>query len=126
MDKIFDWIDSINASHAAIIVEGKKDKRSLLGLGIRNNIHMLSTMPVYMVIENVAESEKEALILTDFDKEGKDLYKRLKTGLQDHGVRVDSRLRQWLRRNTRISHIEGLLAYVKNKPITYQRNKRTI
>jgi 5S rRNA maturation endonuclease (ribonuclease M5) len=63
---------------------------------------------MYKVIEETAEKTKEAIILTDFDKEGKKLYSILSKGLQKHGVKIDKQFRKFLMKNTELSCIEGI------------------
>lgn len=109
-----EWVDELNSSAKSIIVEGPNDKKALEQLGIRNSIFILSKKPVFFIAEKVAEKSSQAVLLTDFDKKGKELYKKLKTELQNHGVEIDNKARHWLLKNTRISHIEGILSYAKN------------
>jgi len=92
-----------------IIVEGKKDSTALQRLGIdKDSIVELSKSPVYEVIEEVAEKTKDCIILTDLDKKGKELFGKLNSGLQRHGVRVDNSFREFLFKRTKLRQIEGL------------------
>ena len=92
-----------------IIVEGKKDREALAKLGLRN-VTSLEGKPLFKVIESV--KTRELLILTDFDKKGKELYGRLKAGLAKKGVKVNDKLRNLLLK-TKLSHIEGLYNYLR-------------
>jgi len=97
----------------AVIVEGKNDKAALEKLGIAGSkIFVLSSQPLFEVAESVAETYKEAAILTDLDSEGRKLYDKLNTLLQRNGVRVDNRFRNFLYKNTKIRQIEGLSTLV--------------
>jgi len=96
------------------IVEGKKDKSALEKLGF-TDIVTLSRKPIYKLIEEVAEKTKEAVILTDLDKEGKKLFGKLNSGLQDHGVKVDNRFRQFLFKETKLRQMEGILGYLEKQ-----------
>ena len=95
-------------SAAAIIVEGKKDKAALMKMGVRNNIFVLNTKPLFVVAEEIAKSYDEAVILTDLDAEGKKLYGKLNTLLQHLGIKVDNHLRNFLFKNTKLRQIEGI------------------
>ncbi|RLE46234.1 hypothetical protein DRJ22_02415, partial [Candidatus Woesearchaeota archaeon] len=99
-------IKQVKNKNLLVIVEGKKDKKAMENLGI-TNIETLSKTPLYKVIEDTAKKTKEATILTDLDKKGKELYHKLMTGLQKHRVKINNKLRKLLFK-ARVSHIEGL------------------
>ena len=115
-------------SEKAIIVEGPYDKKALENIGITNRIIVINVgkglferveKAVEIVEKSTEELEKrkdkkEIIILTDFDKKGKELYGKLKKDLVKHGIKIDNEFREWLRRRTKISHIEGLDSYVEN------------
>jgi len=112
--EIEEIISELKSSNKLIIVEGIKDKRALNKLGVNNYIVVLNKKPIFAVIEDIAKITKDVVILTDFDKKGKELYGKLNSGLQRLGVKVDHYFREWLQRNTKISHIEGLVVYIRN------------
>ncbi|MBI2144559.1 toprim domain-containing protein [Candidatus Woesearchaeota archaeon] len=96
-------------SGAAVIVEGKKDKAALEKLGVGGGtVFVLNKQPLFAVAEGIAANYKRAAILTDLDSEGKKLYGRLNTQLQQLGVKVDNRLRNFLFKNTKLRQVEGL------------------
>jgi len=85
---------------SAVIVEGRKDERALRALGL-DNIIPLNNTPLAefarKVAKQITESEiHEVIILTDFDKEGRKLEKKLEVLLKSHKVRVNRRLRRIL------------------------------
>jgi 5S rRNA maturation endonuclease (ribonuclease M5) len=94
--------------YSLVIVEGKKDKVALEELGF-NNIIILDK-PLYEIIEQV--NVKRVILLTDLDKEGRNLYSKLKKELDKRGVVVDNRLRNLLFK-TELRQIEGLTSYLK-------------
>ncbi len=112
--KIEEIISELKSSNKLIIVEGIKDKRALKKLAVNNYIVVLSKKPIFAVIEDISKITKDVVILTDFDKKGKELYGKLNSGLQRLGVKVDHYFREWLQRNTKLSHIEGIAKYIKN------------
>ena len=118
--KIIDFISELKSSNKLIIVEGKKDKTSLKKLGISNYIVTLSKKPLFEVMENISKITDQTIILTDFDKKGKELYRKLNTGLQKLGVKVDYYFREFLQKNTKLSHIEGIASYIKNLKLDVQ------
>jgi 5S rRNA maturation endonuclease (ribonuclease M5) len=94
------------------IVEGKKDVRALSNLGF-DRVFMVH-VPGLSLGESVEkivgwlEKKDRVCILTDFDKEGKILYLKIKGLLSEmKGVRLDSSLRGLLIK-ARVSHVEGL------------------
>jgi 5S rRNA maturation endonuclease (ribonuclease M5) len=91
-----------------VIVEGKKDKAALEELGFSNII--ILNKPLYEIVEKI--NAKRVLVLTDLDKEGKQIYAKLKKDLNKLGVVVDDRLRNLLFK-TELRQIEGLTSYLK-------------
>src|SRR3990167_9176964 len=102
------FIDKIITSNILVIVEGKKDRIALHKLGI-NNIAELSKKPIFQIVEEISNSNEECIILTDLDKEGKQLYSKLNSDLQKHGVKVNNRFREFLFKNTKLRQIEGIV-----------------
>jgi len=114
MENIEDWIEALKNSEKVIIVEGPNDQKALEHFGIKK-IVTLSRKPLFHIIEDVAATEKDVIILTDFDKKGKELYGKLYSGLSRLGVRIDNKFREFLFLQ-KLSHIEGLKRYIyKNK-----------
>ena len=100
-------IEKINKEGIVVIVEGKKDKAALLKMGLKK-VKVIKG-PLYKFCEDLAE--KEVCILTDFDKEGKKLYARIKSLLQANGVKIYDKARiAFMRfmRNKGLVHIEGI------------------
>lgn len=110
-EKLKEFLSELKQSNKLIIVEGPKDKKALNELGI-TYVVVLNKKPIFQVIEDTAKITKEAIILTDFDKKGKELYGKLNSGLQKYGVKVDHYFREWLQRNTKLCHIEGIVSYL--------------
>ncbi len=114
-EELQDFIRKLIQSNKLVVVEGIKDKNSLKRLGVTNYIVLMNKKPIFQTIEDISKITKDAIILTDFDKKGKELYGRLKSGLQRFGVKVDHYFREWLQRNTRLSHIEGMAKYIESQ-----------
>ncbi len=119
--QIHKFIDKIIDNNSIIIVEGIKDKKALEDLGI-NNIIVLNKRPLYAIVEKVAIVYDKAkkltgerisvMILTDLDAEGKKLYGKLNSGLQNFGVRIDNKFREFLFKHTKLRQIEGMKNYL--------------
>jgi 5S rRNA maturation endonuclease (ribonuclease M5) len=106
IEEILDLIEK--EKNSLVIVEGKKDKTALEGLGFSNVI--LLNKPLYEIVEKI--NAKRVLVLTDLDKEGKQIYANLKKDLNKLGIAVNDRLRNLLFK-TEVRQIEGLTRYLK-------------
>lgn len=104
-------LEHVQEEDSLIIVEGKEDKNSLNRLGLAN-IVVLNKKPLFKIVEDVVKEKQKVLILTDLDKKGKELYGKLNHHLQQHGVRVDNTLRNFLFKNTQLRQIEGMWKYL--------------
>jgi len=113
-EELENFLLELKQSNKLIIVEGPKDKKALNEVGITNYIVELSKKSIFEIIEDVAKITNEVVILTDFDEKGKELYGKLNSGLQRLGVKVDHYFREWLQKNTKLSHVEGLGSYLDN------------
>ena len=113
-EELWNLIEKVKSSGILVIVEGKKDRAALNKLGIDNVIE-LSKKPLFQIIEEVSNSNKECVILTDLDKEGKEIYGKLNSQLQHHGVNVNNKLREFLFRHTKLRQIEGIDSYIRNR-----------
>ncbi len=94
-----------------VIVEGINDKRALKKLGVRYIITLRK--PMYVIAEELAKYKKVA-VLTDLDKEGKSLYRKMKENLTRNGIQVNDEFRYFLFKETKLRQIEGLYKYLSN------------
>ena len=108
------WLDRLKETEKIIIVEGLNDLKALSALGVPDHKIVPLDTELYLFSEKVAERTKQAIILTDLDKEGKKLYRKLKSFLTKNGVEVDNFFREFLFRNSDLSHIEGIDTYFSN------------
>ena len=111
MNNLDDFIEKLK--HAKlVIVEGKKDKNALESLGVEN-IFILNG-PLYKNIEEISNKYQEVVILTDLDIEGRKLFSRLNSRLQERGIKVDNSFREFLFKETKLRQIEGIDSYIEN------------
>ena len=89
-EKIIEILEELKEK--VVIVEGKKDEKALKSLGVKNII-AINGKPLYRIMEIALKVKEELVILTDFDKKGREIEKRLKTLLQKHGENTNSKLR---------------------------------
>ena len=92
---------------ALVIVEGKNDAQALQQQGFLHVV-TLEGKALFEVVELVAATTKECLVLTDLDAHGKQLYARLTKDLNKHGVKINDELRNFLFKHTAVRQIEGL------------------
>ncbi len=114
MQDMQEWIAKLKEFDGIIIVEGPKDKKTLISLLGKKKIFVLSKKPLYAVVEKIASKTKDVVILTDLDEKGKELFGRLRNHLQKHGMRINRTFREFLFRKTNLSHVEGLETYIRN------------
>ncbi|MCD6483965.1 MAG: toprim domain-containing protein [Candidatus Odinarchaeota archaeon] len=90
IEKVDNIVRDINAEKIPIIVEGVNDKKTLRNLGIETRIFTTQNRYKQNLVEFVETIEKtingkKILILTDFDKEGETLNKKLTSELTMRG-----------------------------------------
>ncbi len=105
MQSFEEFYNKLKENNSFKIVEGKKDKKALESLEI-SKVFPLNGTPLYEVIE-MFKDEKEVILLTDLDHEGKKLYSHLSKQFQKNKVKVNNKFRKFLFEN-KISHIESL------------------
>ncbi len=110
METIDEWITYLRKKQTLILVEGKSDKAALEYLGIKK-IQTIAQQPFYKVAESI--QEKEIIILTDLDAEGKKLFAQLNRYCQQHSIKVDNKPREFLFKHTTLTQIEGLPSYLR-------------
>ena len=93
-----------------VLVEGIKDRKALESLGIKNI--MVLRKPLYLVSEHIQKTGKECILLLDLDREGKRLYSILNHNLNQLGVKIDNRFREFLFK-TKLRQIEGIKRYIE-------------
>ena len=100
---------------AAIIVEGVRDERSLRDLGVSGTVVRASRRAALEVAEEAARDYREIVILTDWDRAGEELARKLELHLQGTGARVDAETRERLKRMVRreIKDVESLSRFVE-------------
>lgn len=99
-----------------ILIEGKKDEKALRELGIDGNFIKVSGsgLKLFEIAEMAAQSSSKVIILTDFDKKGNELARRLSGDIQSLGSHPDLTIRRRIMGITRryIKDIEGLPKYM--------------
>ncbi|MCL2142600.1 MAG: toprim domain-containing protein [Methanimicrococcus sp.] len=97
-----------------IIVEGKKDALSLRNLGVAAEIYPCANQPAAAFCEQIAETKKKVIILTDWDRKGRILASRFIRHFQNLGASYDETYRERLLMYTKkeIKDVESLYSHV--------------
>ena len=77
----------------AIVVEGIHDKEALEKLGITKEIVLCSSRPHTDFVDYISSRHKKVVILTDYDRTGKRINKKLSSRLERAGIKVETRYR---------------------------------
>jgi 5S rRNA maturation endonuclease (ribonuclease M5) len=100
-----------------ILIEGKKDEEALKQLGIEGKIIKVSGsgLKLFEIAEMATESSSKVIILTDFDKKGEILAKKLSEDIQSLGSHPDLSIRRKIMNISRkyIKDIESLPKHIR-------------
>lgn len=100
-----------------ILIEGKKDEEALNELGINGNIIKVSGsgLKLFEIAEMATKSSSKVIILTDFDKKGEILAKKLSKDIQSLGSHPDLSIRRKIMNSSRkyIKDIESLPKHIR-------------
>jgi len=106
-----DLASEMNYTIDAVIVEGIHDKKTLNLLGYKKTIIVCSRRTHHELTDLIAKKFSHVVILTDFDKQGMVLYKKIASFLEKKGVEADRFYRRRfdkLLKTARIATIEGI------------------
>ena len=92
-ERIFEELRLESESGVPIIVEGRRDEAALRRLGVKGPIHCLKARGEsrYEFLDRINGS-RDAILLADFDREGKKLEAWLNRELSQRGIRSDLKL----------------------------------
>ena len=95
-NRILDQLRRQSEAGVPIIVEGRRDEAALRRLGIAGRVHCLKARGEsrHEFLDRL-NGTKEAIVLADFDREGKELETWLYKELSQRGVKSDLKL--WIR-----------------------------
>jgi 5S rRNA maturation endonuclease (ribonuclease M5) len=117
LSRIVEELSSCVEQGMPILIEGKKDEEALRELGINGNIIKVSGsgLKLFEVAEIAAKTSSKVIILTDFDKKGDILAKKLSEDIQSLGSHPDLNIRKNIIKITRryIKDIESLPKHMK-------------
>jgi len=126
LEAVTDLVESIAACSkrgVPIIVEGPNDVRALRRLGITGPVFCAKSRRLGLVdfLDSIA-THSEALILTDFDREGRALAWRLRRDLSQMRVKANVEIWKQLKAVARseIVGIENLARYLERQSIAWR------
>lgn len=107
-------LQALGDKGAIIVVEGRKDADSLRLLGINGNIRLATQQPLLEFTEFLSKSGKEIILLTDWDKKGGIVARKIIQHLLTYGIMPNIEFRSKIRAlvKRRIKDVEGLNNYV--------------
>ncbi|KKL67212.1 hypothetical protein LCGC14_2137260, partial [marine sediment metagenome] len=108
-------LNSPEHGHVPVIVEGKRDKAALETLGLRGEVITFNRgVRVHDFCEHIAENHAEVVLLTDWDREGDALHKKLGRELKGRWE-VFGRFREvlMLMCQKEVKDVEGLPALLR-------------
>ncbi|MCX9012304.1 MAG: hypothetical protein OIN66_14430 [Candidatus Methanoperedens sp.] len=99
---------------AIIVVEGRRDVESLRSLGINGEMRLASQQPLLEFTEQLSRSGKKIVVLTDWDKKGGIMARKIIDQLLFYGImpNTDIRSRIGILVRKRIKDIESLYNYI--------------
>jgi len=115
-EKLIDAIRKQSEAGVPIIVEGRRDEAALRKLGIVGSVHCLKSRGEsrHEFLDRLNGTE-EAIVLADFDREGKELEAWLYKELSQRGVKSD--LKFWMRMRslsrTEVRSVEEIPNFVR-------------
>ncbi|MGC8850234.1 MAG: toprim domain-containing protein [Candidatus Bathyarchaeia archaeon] len=115
LSKAINDLRTLSDDGAPIIVEGNNDAESLKMMGVNGRILKIkgSNMSLQDFIYSLS-SEEEAIILTDFDREGDEIASELIEELTSIGVKANSMIRRRIKRlvGREVTEVEDLPKYL--------------
>lgn len=112
LERLERTLGELKESSSLKLVEGKRDKKALEAFGI-DKIRIIHG-PLPDLVDKLRETEKEIILLTDFDRRGELIKKRLVELCENDGIEVDLSYRRELRRLTGLNTIEELASKYEN------------
>lgn len=114
--KIFDDLREKSDSGVAIVVEGRRDEAALRRLGVKGKIYCLKARGEarHDFLDHL-DGATDAIVLADFDREGKKLETWIYKELLQRGVRSDLKLWSRLKSvsRTEVRSVEELPEFVR-------------
>ncbi|AEK20369.1 hypothetical protein MMMIC1C10_03790 [Methanococcus maripaludis] len=115
---IIDDLKSLAENGIPILVEGPNDILSLKNLKIRANFITVSNTPVFQIADDlITKNISEVILLTDFDRAGREYAKNIMEEFQSRGIKVNNLIRKEILKYSRgdLKDIESLYPYISRR-----------
>jgi 5S rRNA maturation endonuclease (ribonuclease M5) len=114
LEIVISELQTLADSGAILVVEGRRDAESLHFLGIKGEIRFAARQPLLEFTELLSKSGKEIVLLTDWDKKGGMVARKIIQHLITYGImpNTDIRSRIWVLVKKKIKDVESLNNYV--------------
>jgi len=114
IEELITELQTLTDSGAVIVVEGRKDAESLRLLGIKGEIKLAAQQPLLEFTELLVKCEKDIVLLTDWDKKGSIVGRKIRQHLSAYGIVPNTEIRSRIRMlvKKRIKDVESLNNYV--------------
>jgi 5S rRNA maturation endonuclease (ribonuclease M5) len=109
---------------STVIVEGKRDKQALLGLGV-SDVLDISGQALESFVENL-EKDKKYIVLTDFDREGEKKRKSIFNFLEKNKFKFDKKKGLLIKNSFGFTKVEELIKFSKLEEDVYHGKISTI
>lgn len=112
--KVVDKLEELSRT-APVVVEGRRDAEALSLLGIKGNVVTLSSgVSLLTFCERISREWRSVVILTDWDRKGGQLARRLKEAFVANGTKVNDAVRMELviLAKKEIKDIESLPSFI--------------
>jgi 5S rRNA maturation endonuclease (ribonuclease M5) len=99
LERILKAIDDLEelSQEMPVIVEGRRDAEALRLMGVKNNVVTLGKgVPLFTFCETISREWPSVIILTDWDRKGGQLARRLKEAFEADGTKVNDSIRMAL------------------------------
>jgi 5S rRNA maturation endonuclease (ribonuclease M5) len=111
-----------------VVVEGRKDERALRAIGLTGTILRLNKgISVFRTCENISREYGKVILLTDWDRRGGQLSRKLREGLEANGVQYDENIRAKMATLTKkdIKDVESLHKHLERlEDLTKRQNRK--
>ncbi len=114
LEELIQELQALADTGTIIVVEGRRDVESLQSLGIKGDIRLSSQHPLLDFTEQLSGSGKNIVILTDWDKKGGMMARRIIDYLRHYGISPNTDFRSKIGVLVRksIKDIESLNRYI--------------
>ncbi len=132
---LIDLVEELKGANleAPVLVEGRKDVASLRALGLEGEILVINTgKTLFVRSEEIAREFKKVIILTDWDRRGGQLARKMKEDLEANECCVDLQFRRDIARLSKkeiacveemASYIGRLVETVQKDPLRYEKRR---